>query len=119
MHIIESWSPDSLGPGAPGILAGPTGARWDDVADGRGAYVQRARLRFGSSEGEGQGALNTPPNRRNASHLTAFRARACSPRHVYVARRRGVGYPLREPGAPDLRHTSVEALRRGAGLDEH
>jgi len=50
-HVIESWSPASnLGPGAPGILAGPRGNRWADVAEGRGAYVQRARHRFGSSE---------------------------------------------------------------------
>ena len=52
-HVIESWvgTPSSnLGPGAPGILAGPRGGRWEDVADGRGAYVQRARLRVGSRE---------------------------------------------------------------------
>ena len=50
-HIIESWcTAEQLGPGAPGILAGPAGNRWDDVADGRGAYVQRARRRFGSRE---------------------------------------------------------------------
>ena len=68
-HIIESYS-SADSPGAPGLLAGPTGTRWDDVADGRGAYVQRARLRFGSTEGEDEGALNTPQNRLNASHLT-------------------------------------------------
>ena len=54
-HIIE-WAPysespyTSQGPGAPGILEDIRGNRWDDVADGRGAYVQRARRRFGSSE---------------------------------------------------------------------
>ena len=58
-HIIE-WAPASsesgrkgvtaLGPGAPGILAGIRGEKWDDVAEGRGAYVQRSRRRFGSSE---------------------------------------------------------------------
>ena len=51
MHVIESWSPPrGLGPGAPGVLASPSGALWADVAEGRGAYVQRARLRFGSCE---------------------------------------------------------------------
>ena len=51
-HIIEydATPRGDLGPGAPGILAGPRGNRWDDVSDGRGAYVQRAKLRFGSSE---------------------------------------------------------------------
>lgn len=51
-HVIEyDYSPQgSLGPGAPGILAGPRGNRWEDVSNGRGAYVQRAKLRFGSRE---------------------------------------------------------------------
>lgn len=50
-HVIESFcSSTNLGPGAPGILAGPRGGKWEDVADGRGAYVQRAKLRFGSRE---------------------------------------------------------------------
>ena len=48
-HVIESWS-EGTSPGMPGLLAGPRGNQWDDVSQGRGAYVQRARLRFGSSE---------------------------------------------------------------------
>jgi len=59
-HIIE-WAarpPDgsgvlSLGPGTPGILTDVRGKTWDDVAEGRGAYVQRARGRFGSKEVRG------------------------------------------------------------------
>ena len=48
-HLIESYCP---GPNAYAsvLQAGPRGNRWDDVRDGRGAYVQRARHRFGSSE---------------------------------------------------------------------
>tara|TARA_B110001452_G_scaffold144335_1_gene120037 strand:- start:912 stop:1619 length:708 start_codon:yes stop_codon:yes gene_type:complete len=49
-HAIEAWSQYNDSPGATGILAGPRGNSWTDVADGRGAYVQRARRRFGSSE---------------------------------------------------------------------
>jgi hypothetical protein len=51
-HIIESWSPstDRPGPGATGLLRGPTGQAWPDVRDGRGAYVQRARGRLGTRE---------------------------------------------------------------------
>lgn len=49
-HVIESWTGGDTGPGAPGICADVRGARWADVAEGRGAYVQRARLRFGTRE---------------------------------------------------------------------
>ena len=55
-HVIESWSEGdapgmgmSSSPGMPGLLSGPRGTAWTDVAEGRGAYVQRARLRFGFS----------------------------------------------------------------------
>ena len=55
-HVIESWSEgDAPGmgidssPGVPGLRDGPRGTAWTDVAQGRGAYVQRARLRFGLS----------------------------------------------------------------------
>ena len=47
-HVIESYS-EGDSPGMPGILSGIRGNRWTDVADGRGAYVQRARLRLGFS----------------------------------------------------------------------
>lgn len=50
LHVIESWCPQNLGPGAPGVLANPRGELWSDVAKGRGAYVQRARLRWGTIE---------------------------------------------------------------------
>lgn len=49
-HVIEWWSASDVGPGAPGLLTGPRGGRWDDVADGRGAYVQRSRVAIGSRE---------------------------------------------------------------------
>ena len=30
-------------PGAPGLRTGPRGGEWNDVSEGRGAYVQRCR----------------------------------------------------------------------------
>lgn len=49
LHAVESWSAANS-PGAPWLLYGPGFRRWGDVSDGRGAYVQRVRRRFGSSE---------------------------------------------------------------------
>ena len=77
---------NSVSPGAPGILAGPRGNRWDDVADGRGAYVQRARGRFGSSEGERLARQPRPPCPRVAARALS-RARVRPPRLLQSARR--------------------------------
>lgn len=41
---VEGVASPADSPGLPGLRAGPRGALWDDVSQGRGAYVQRARL---------------------------------------------------------------------------